>query len=61
MRTAIVYRLDEKTLDKEPIGVLVERRQTDRVNNDIGLLRRARKEFAETEEESRRIVIGACM
>ena len=61
MRTAIVYRLDEKTLGKEPIGILVERRQTDRVNNDIGLLRLARKEFAETDEESRRIVIGDCI
>jgi hypothetical protein len=65
MRTAIVYRQvyrpDEKTMGKEPVGILIERRQTDRGNNAVGLLRLARKEFAETEEESRRIFIGDCV
>jgi len=58
LKTVMVYWLDKKNMRKEPIGVLVERRKTERENNDIGMLRLARKEFAKTEEESQRILIG---
>jgi len=39
--------------------VIAERRKTERDNNNaIGMLRLARKEFAKTEEEAQRIIIG---
>lgn len=59
LKTVMVYWLDKKTMRKEPIGILVERRKLERENNNaIGMLRLARKEFAETEEEAKRILIG---
>ncbi|HEY7528285.1 MAG TPA: hypothetical protein VH660_03975 [Candidatus Deferrimicrobiaceae bacterium] len=61
MKSAMVYRVDGKTLGKEPIGIVLERRKAERENNAVGLLRLARKEFAETEEEAKRIVIGECV
>ena len=58
-KTVMVYLLDKKTLRKEPIGIITERRKYERDdNNAIGMLRLARKEFARTEEEAKRIVIG---
>ncbi|HLE17944.1 MAG TPA: hypothetical protein VI728_06640 [Syntrophales bacterium] len=58
-KTVMVYLMDEKTMQKEPIGIMTERRISDRDNNNaIGMLRLARKEFAKTEEEAKRIVIG---
>jgi len=60
MKTVMVYWLDKKKMVKEPIGILMERRKAerDKENNAIGLLRLARKEFAHSEEESSRILIG---
>ena len=58
LKTVMVYCMDSKNMRKEPIGILMERRKTDRENNAIGMLRLARKEFAKTEEESRKILIG---
>ena len=59
-KTVMVYLLDKKGMGKEPVGVIMERRKTERDdNNAIGMLRLARKEFAKTEEEAKRIVIGA--
>jgi hypothetical protein len=58
-KTVMVYLLDKKTMQKEPIGIITERRKSERDdNNAIGMLRLARKEFAKTEEEAKRIVIG---
>ena len=58
-KTVMVYLLDKKTMRKEPIGIITERRKTERnYNNAIGMLRLARKEFAKTEEEAKRIIIG---
>ena len=58
-KTVMVYLMDKNGMRKEPIGVIVERRKSERDNNNaIGMLRLARKEFAETEEETKRIVIG---
>ena len=58
-KTVMVYLLDKKTMQKEPIGIIMERRKSERDdNNAIGMLRLARKEFAKTEEEAKMIVIG---
>lgn len=61
VKSVMVYRLDRKTMRKEPIGIVLERRRMERENNAVGLLRLARKEFAETEEEAKYIVIGDCV
>jgi hypothetical protein len=59
IKTVMVYLMDKKTLRKEPIGIITERRKFERdENNAIGMLRLARKEFAITEEESQMILIG---
>jgi len=58
-KTVMVYLLDKSGMQKEPLGVITERRKSERDNNNaIGMVRLARKEFAKTEEEARRIVIG---
>lgn len=58
-KTVMVYRLDKNSMQKEPIGILTERRKLERDNNNaIGMLRWARKEYAKTEEESQGILIG---
>jgi hypothetical protein len=58
-KTVMVYLRDKNGTGKEPIGVIEERRKSERDNNNaIGMLRLARKEFAKTEEEAQRIIIG---
>ena len=58
-KTVMVYLLDKNGIGKEPLGVIMERRISERDNNNaIGMVRLARKEFAKTEEEAKRIVIG---
>lgn len=52
MRSVTVSR---KT--KIPIGRVVERRERERGNNLIGLLRLARKEYASSPEEALRIAV----
>ena len=51
MPTFLVYCHDKETDTKIPLGVLVERRKTDRGDNHNGMLRLARKEFGEKEKE----------
>jgi len=59
LKTVMVYFMDQESLRREPIGILTERRRLERNNNNaIGMLRLARKEFARTEEEAKRIMIG---
>ena len=59
VKTVMVYWMDNKNVGKEPIGILMERRKTERENNNaVGMLRLARKVFARTEEEAQRIRIG---
>lgn len=59
LKTVMVYWLDQSNMQKEPIGILTERRKSERDNNNaIGMLRLARKVFAKTEEEAKRIIIG---
>jgi len=58
-KTVMVYLRDKNGIGKEPIGVITERRKSERDNNNaIGMLRLARKEFAKTGEEAQRIIIG---
>ncbi len=54
----VVFRLDEETMEKEPVGMLLERRKAGRDGHMLGMLRLARKEFAETAENHSTIVIG---
>jgi hypothetical protein len=59
IKTVMVYLMDKQRLGKEPLGIITERRKAERdVSNAIGMLRLAREEFAKTEEEAQRIVIG---
>jgi len=59
LKTVMVYRMDERNMRKEPIGILMEQRKLERENtNANGMLHLARKVFAKTEEESARILIG---
>ena len=59
VKTVMVYWMDRKNMRKEPIGILMERRKSERDNNNaIGMLRLARKVFARTEEEAKGILIG---
>ena len=59
LKTVMVYWIDQSTMQKEPIAILTERRKSERDNNNaIGMLRLARKVFAKTEEEAKRIIIG---
>lgn len=58
-KTVMVYLMDKERRHREPLGIITERRKSERdVNNAIGMLRLARKEFARSEEEAQRIVIG---
>ena len=59
LKTVMVYWLDRENMRKEPLGILTERRKSERENNNaVGMLRLARKEFAKTEEQAKRILIG---
>jgi len=59
IKTVMVYWMDQKCTRKEPLGILTERRKLERENNNaIGMLRLARKVFAKSEEEAKRIIIG---
>ena len=59
IKTVMVYWLDRENMRKEPLGILTERRKSERENNNaVGMLRLARKEFAKTEEQAKRILIG---
>ena len=59
LKTVMVYWIDQSNMRKEPIGILTERRKSERDNNNaVGMLRLARKVFAKTEEEAKRIIIG---
>jgi len=57
MRAVTVYRLDYGRKTKEPIGVVLEKRKTERVNNYNDLLRLARRLFALNTADAVHIVI----
>ncbi len=60
VRSVKVYRIDGDARREEEVGILVERRKGERGNNFLGLLRLARKEFAEAAGDPSRIVIERC-
>jgi len=57
MHTFLVYCQDKESDAKIPLGVLVDRRKLDRGDNAQGMLRLARKEFAEREKEFSNIMV----
>jgi hypothetical protein len=57
MRAVTVYRVDYGRRTKEPIGVVMENRKTERTNNYNDLLRLARRLFANDTADSVHIVI----
>ncbi len=59
-RSVVVYKLNEENMDREALGTLVERRKADRGERLLGMLRLARKEFAEAQGNGNHstIVIG---
>jgi hypothetical protein len=57
MRAITVYRVDYGRRTKEPIGVVMENRKTERTNNYNDLLRMARRLFANDTADSVHIVI----
>ncbi len=50
-----VYRMNFEQRTQEPIGEIVERRKSTRLNNHIGLLQLARKRFSSCTDEAVRI------
>jgi len=57
MRAVTVYRVDYGRRTKEPIGVVMENRKTERTNNYNDLLRLARRLFSNDTADSVHIVI----
>jgi len=59
MRAVTVYRLDYGRKTKDPVGVVLEKRKTERTNNYNDLLRLARRLFALDTADDLNIVIDA--
>jgi hypothetical protein len=57
VNSVLVYRLDNKTKSMVPLGILVDRRNHERGDNVIAMLRMAKREFAGTDEEAASIFI----
>ena len=57
MRAVTVYRMDYGRMIKDPVGVVLERRKTERTNNYNDLLRLAQRLFALDTEDASHIVI----
>lgn len=57
MRAVTVYRLDYTMKTKYPLGVVLEQRQTERVNNYSDLLRLARSPVALEPADAINIII----
>ena len=57
MRAVTVDRVDYGRKTKEPIGVVLEKRKTERVNNYKNLLRLARRLFALDTADAAHIII----
>jgi hypothetical protein len=57
VNSVLVYRLDSETKAMIPLGILVDRRNSERGDNAIAMLRMARREFAGTETEAAGIFI----
>ncbi|MCR4310708.1 MAG: hypothetical protein NUW14_11955 [Deltaproteobacteria bacterium] len=57
MRAVTVYRVDSGRKTKDPIGVVLEKRKTERANNHNDLLRMARRLFASDTADAVHIII----
>jgi hypothetical protein len=57
MRAVTVYRMDSVRKIKDPVGVVLEQRKTERTNNYNDLLRLAQRLFALDMEDAVHIVI----
>jgi len=57
MRAVTVYRMDYTMKTKYPLGVVLEQRNTERVNNYNDLLRLARSTFALDTADANNIII----
>ena len=57
MRAVTVYRMDYGRMIKDPVGVVLELRKTERTNNYNDLLRLAQRLFALDMEDAIHIVI----
>lgn len=57
MRNVAVYRVDYVRKTKVPIGWVVERRDRERGDNLIGLLRLARKAYSSSPEDALEIAV----
>jgi hypothetical protein len=55
LKVFTVYRMNFEQRTREPIGEIVERRKSTRLNNHIGLLQLARKRFSSCTDEAVRI------
>jgi hypothetical protein len=58
MRTFTVFLVDYVKREKIPIGEVVERRERNRPNSFLGLLKIAREAFAFPPEKAFRVVLG---
>ncbi len=58
-RSVVVYRLNEETMEREPVGTLVERRKSDRGERLLGMLRLARREFGDTKGANHSTIVIA--
>jgi len=58
MRAVPVYRVDHGRKTRDPIGVVFEKRKTERAANHYDLLRMARRLFAMDAADADHIVIG---
>jgi hypothetical protein len=59
MRAVTVYRVEYARKTKDPIGAVLEKRETERAHNHHDLLRLARRLFALDTEDALHIVIDA--
>jgi hypothetical protein len=58
MKTVPVYRINYYTKTRIQIGTVQERRQAERGNNFLGLLKLARKSYAVSPQDAQAIVLG---
>jgi hypothetical protein len=58
MKTVKVYQVDYVRKTKRPIGIVEERRNSDRPGNGTGLLHRARRKFAASADEAFRTIVN---
>jgi hypothetical protein len=57
MKNITVYLVNYPHKEKIPIGSMVERREADRGDNLMGLLKRARKQYASTPDTAFQICL----